>query len=75
MAGLSSEEIERIREEERVRAQVRAEVAAEQATRLRRGTFAKTLVLWALLIVVMFGIWRVFATSPEQTTNTQQESR
>lgn len=75
MAGLSSEEIERIREEERVRAQVRAEVAAEQATRLRRGAFAKTLALWALLIVVMLGIWRVFSTSPEETPSTQKESR
>lgn len=75
MAGLRPEEIERIREEERVRAQVRAEVAAEQATRLRRGTFAKTLVLWALLIVVMFGIWRVFATSPGEPQSTQQDAR
>ena len=72
MAGLSSEEIERIREEERVRAQVRVEVAAEQSRRGRRGVFAKTLALWLLLVVVMFGVWRVFASDPAGRPSAEQ---
>lgn len=72
MAGLSSEEIERIREEERVRAQVRVEVAAEQARRGRRRVFAKTLALWLLLVVVMFSVWRVFASDPAGRPGVEQ---
>lgn len=72
MAGLSSEEIERIREEERVRAQVRVEVAAEQSRRGRRGVFAKTLALWLLLVVVMLGVWSVFASDPAHHPGAEQ---
>lgn len=72
MAALSSEEIERIREEERVRAQVRVEVAAEQARRGRRGVFAKTLAIWLVLVVVMFGIWRVFASDSAGRPSVEQ---
>lgn len=66
MAALSPIEIERIREEELVRAQVRAEVALEQARRGRSGTFAKTLAIWLLLVVVIVGVWRVFASGDER---------
>lgn len=61
MSALTPEEIARIREEERVRAQVRLEVAQEQQRPQRRAVFAKTLALWFVLVVVLFGLWRVFA--------------
>lgn len=68
MSSLTPEDVARIREEERLRAQVRLEVAQEQARGQRRGTFAKTLALWFVLVVVLFGLWRVFSAEGAQPT-------
>ncbi|MCC7074213.1 MAG: hypothetical protein IT383_23080 [Deltaproteobacteria bacterium] len=73
MSALSPEEIARIREEERLRAEVRLEVEHEQARQQQRGTFAKTLALWLVLVLVFFGLWRVF--SDREARETPAEAR
>ncbi len=73
MSALSPDEVELIREEERVRAQVRLEIAHEQRRPTRRALFAKTLALWFVLVVVLLGLWRVFA--PEQAREAPAATR
>jgi hypothetical protein len=66
MAELTPDEVARIREEERVRAEVRLEVAREHEARAGRSRFVRTLVVWLFLVVVVVGIWRVFAADPNE---------
>ena len=75
MSELTPEEIARIREEERVRAEVRLEIAQEQQRSLQRSTSAKTIALWLVLVVAMFGIWKVFSKEHREPEAAQTEAR